>query len=327
LTNCWMVRGRMRRPKTLAAFSREEHARAHALLASKVAGMMGRKLEEGDWSFVYHTAKGIPYSGWSNLNIDVAYGALGVEHKMLCVSSKVSVLENCGTRLMHPAATRSVRIPSTEEDPTLAARDVLHQYAELIESRRQQIGQNSPGVSPDLRVGWLLWQQTLREFLYFEQEMLPPNPDDYWAEWKQSGGGSRKTSKNLWVYEVETGIKRYSITTAAGAKIQPYFDVPAPNDANLYYFLVQGERVEREVVRVWITRTTALLLKQMLGALDKDVISSAIVIAAKEIAETGEVEETGKAFAEFDLAEPILLTAQAYDMLTQTFAGVSDEHT
>ena len=44
--------------------------------------MMGRKFEEGDWADVYCTAKNIPNRGWSNLNIDVIYNGLGVEHKM-----------------------------------------------------------------------------------------------------------------------------------------------------------------------------------------------------------------------------------------------------
>jgi hypothetical protein len=36
------------------------------------------------------------------------------------------------------------------------------------------------------------------EFLYFELEMVPPKPEDYWAEWHESGGkGVRKKSINL----------------------------------------------------------------------------------------------------------------------------------
>jgi hypothetical protein len=100
--------------KTLPAFSQAEFFKAHALLASRVA-------------------KGLPDSGWSNLNIDVMHGSLGVEHKMLCVRSDVRIKEHCGTSLMHPSATRSIRIPSTEGDATEIARDVLRQYAELIE--------------------------------------------------------------------------------------------------------------------------------------------------------------------------------------------------
>ena len=287
--------------------------------------MMGRKFEEGDWSYVYHTAKNIPVSGWSNLNIDVIHQSLGVEHKMLCVRSKKKIKEYCGTTLMHPAATRSIRIPSTEGDPTEAAQDVLNQYAELIDQRREKVAENSPGSEPDMRIAWLLWQESLQEFLYFETEMLKPNPDDYWAEWKESGGGgTRKASKNLWVYEVETGKKRYSITTSAGAKIQPYFDVPPPNDPNLYYFRVQGEEISDSLIRIWITPTTALILENVLGELDTDKLSSEIIKAAQEVREVD--EDTNLKVPKLDLAKSLLITKDAYLTLTQLFSGVSDEH-
>ncbi|MBI4785517.1 MAG: hypothetical protein HY782_00500 [Chloroflexi bacterium] len=315
----------MRRPKTLQAFSRTEFIRAHALLAAQVATMMGRKFEEGDWSYVYHTAKRIPYGGWSNLNIDVMFKSLGVEHKMLCVHSDKSIREYCGTSLMHPAATRSIRISSMEGDPTQVAHDVLRQYAELIEQRRQLVGKNNPGALPDMRVGWLLWQESLREFLYFEEEMLPPVPDDFWAEWRESSGGTRKPSRNLWIYEKETGKKRYSVTTVAGAKIQPYFDVPAPNDPNLYCFWVQGQELPRGLVRIWITATTALLLKQVLENVDSKTVSSAIISAANRASEVEE-KKKGSKTAKLDAAEPLLLTAEAYNVLKAAFPGVSDEH-
>ena len=80
-------------PKTLPAFSPDERSVAHTLLASRVASMMGRKFEEGDWAAVYHGAKGIPDQGWSNLNVDVMYNGLGIEHKMLCVQSNKSLRE------------------------------------------------------------------------------------------------------------------------------------------------------------------------------------------------------------------------------------------
>ena len=60
----------MKRPRVLPAFRKEELERDHVLLATRVAFMMGRKFEEGDWSYVYCKAKEIPEQGWSNLNID-----------------------------------------------------------------------------------------------------------------------------------------------------------------------------------------------------------------------------------------------------------------
>ena len=73
--------------KTLPAFTKEEYHNAHILLASRVATMLGRKLEEGDWAEVYCKAKNIPIQGWSNLSIDILHKGLGVEHKMLCKPS------------------------------------------------------------------------------------------------------------------------------------------------------------------------------------------------------------------------------------------------
>src|ERR1700754_205278 len=261
----------MRRPKSLSAFSADERDQAHKLLASRVAFMMGRKFEEGDWADVYCAAKKIPNTGWSNLKIDVMRDLLGVEHKMLCYRKKPNIAEACGQTLMHPSATRSIRVPSTDTDPDEAMRDVLTQYADFIEARRSKVREQSKVKGePDMRTGWLLWQVSLRQFLYFEEEMLPPNPDDYKADWNKSGGGARKESKNLWIYEKETGRKRYSITTEAGAKIQPYFDVPPPTDPNIYLFTVIGEIIDTGIVRVWLTEATARELKALIGSLDTD---------------------------------------------------------
>lgn len=220
----------MRRPITLSAFSESEREKAHALLGSLVASMMGRKLEEGDWAEVYCKAKGIPLRGWSNLDIDVMHENLGVEHKMSRYKSSVDLDDACGKTLMHPSATRSIRVPPINTDPNSAMADVLTQYADLIGARREKVREQAPGSEePDVRTGWLLWQDTLRQFLYFEEEMLAPDPADYFAEWhSRRSGGSRKSSTSLWIYEKDTGKKRYSVTTEAGAKIQPYFDVPRP---------------------------------------------------------------------------------------------------
>lgn len=249
----------MRRLATLPAFSEEERKRAHALLGALVVSMMGRKLEEGDWAEVYCKAKGIPLRSWSNLDIDVMYENLGVEHKMLRYKSGLNLADACGETLMHPSATRSIRVPSTDTDPELAMVDVLTQYADLIEARREKVREQSPSSDePDIRTGWLLWQDSLRQFLYFEEEMLPPDATDYFAEWRsRRSGGSRKSSTSLWIYEKDTGKKRYSVTTEAGAKIQPYFDIPPPNDPNIYLFTVIGEVIDIGVVRVWIAEATA----------------------------------------------------------------------
>lgn len=313
----------MTRPRTLPAFTEAERVEAHRLLATKVAFMMGRKLEEGDWSEVYCGAKNIPIRGWSNLQIDIMHGSLGVEQKMLCYRSSVSIADACGRTFMHPSATRSIRVPSSDTDPDEAMQSVLNQYAALIETRRKKVREESgTDEEPDMRTGWLLWQESLRQFLYFEEEMLPPNPDNYTAKWeRRKGGGSRKDSTNLWIYEKDTGRKRYSVTTEAGAKIQPYFDVPPPTDPNLYIFTVIGEVIDTGFVRVWITEITARELRRLLGGLDTETLSSAIIESADEIVKLEGTEEN-----KVEEAQSILITFDAYEALQRALPGVSDEH-
>jgi len=312
----------VRRPKILAAFSPEERNKAHLLLATRVAVMMGRKFEEGDWSYVYCRAKGIPEQGWSNLSIDVMHHGLGVEHKMLGQPSDKPLSSVCGTRLMHPALTRSIRIPSGRLSASAVMRDILGQYARLVGERKKKLQEDAPGTRPDLRTGWLVWEKGLQEFLYFEEETLEPDPADYTAEWKESGGGNRKASKNLWVYEKETGHKRYSITTSAGPKIQPYFDVPPPTEPNLYLFRVQGEEISPGRIRLWVTEGTARELKNLVGDLTADNLSIVIENAASEPSDENAMSEQAR-----EQATPIEVTTETYGLLTATFPkAVSDEH-
>ncbi|MGH9401692.1 MAG: hypothetical protein ACRD2P_06260 [Terriglobia bacterium] len=312
----------MRRAKTLPAFTQKQKETAHLLLATQVAFMMGRKLEEGDWASVYFRAKGIPERGWSNLSIDMMYRGLGVEHKMLRVSSESPMKSFCGTSRMHPSATRSIRIASTDADPNEVMTNVLNQYADLLSQRRDKIKEDYPEKTPDLRTGWLLWQTNLAEFLYFEEEAIAPDPKDYFAEWRESGGGSRKASKNLWVYEKDTGRKRYSVTTTAGAKIQPYFDVPPPNDPNVYIFRAQGEEIAPGVIRIWIGASTARELERLVGDLSPEHLGVIIASTAADLP-----EEDGSPAIAHEQAVPLTLTAESYNVLVATFPGaVSDEH-
>lgn len=313
----------MTKAKTLQAFTPDEAKKAHFLLGATVAHMMGRKFEEGDWAAVYEQAKGVPHQGWSNLKLDVVWNGLGIEHKMLCYRSSVNIEEACGKTLMHHSATRAFRVPSISTDPDEAMRDVLTQYANYIEARRAKVRESiTDGREPDMRTGWLLWQQSLRQFLYFEEEMLTPNPEDYTAEWvKRSSSGVRKSSTNLWIYEKATGQKRFSITTEAGAKIQPYFDVPPPSDPNLYVFTVIGEVLETGLVRVWITEATARELKNLVGNLDTENLNTAIIQVGRKLAETAIVEQNTT-----EIARSVLISQETYETLTHVLPGVSDEH-
>lgn len=313
----------MTRPKTLPAFTTEQLKRAHAALAAKVALMMGRKFEEGDWAGVYCTAKGIPNTGWSNLKLDIVHEGLGVEHKMLRYTDKPDITSICGTRHMHPSATRSFRMPPVSTDPNEAMRQVLTQYAEYIESRRLVVQSSvDTGQIADLRTGWLIWQSSLKQFLYFEEEMLAPNPDEYFAEWNiREPRGERKGSTNLWIYEKDTRQKRYSITNEAGSKIQPYFDVPPASDNNLYLFTVIGEYIDIDHVRVWVTRSTLRELESLIGSTETEAISQSIINATKRMSEVKSVEYVTK-----ENVIPVIITASAYAALTSALPSSSDEH-
>lgn len=310
--------------ETLPAFTDIERAKVHKLLATRVAFMMGRKFEEGDWADIYCSAKDIKQKGWSNLNIDIIAGNKGIEQKMLCYKSGISIIDACGQTFMHPSATRSIRISSEILDPNVAMKSVLDQYADLIRQRTGKVLEQADGATEaDMRTGWLLWQANLHEFLYFEERMTIPNADDYYAEWTEhKARGIRKQSKNLWIYEKDTGIKRYSVTTDAGAKIQPYFDVPSPKDKNLYHFIVIGEAIADDVIQLWITESTYFNLLTVIGEIpDTDKLSKIVLEAS--------VQLSGISFSQnyiYEKARNICLSKKAYTALQASLPGVNDDH-
>jgi hypothetical protein len=202
---------------TLPAFTQAQYDLAKLFLATQVTTMMGRKLEEGDWSSVYCKAKGIPDTGWSNLNIDVNYMGLGLELKNLRISqlNGRSIKSVCGTTLMHPSATRSIRIDDVNADADDVMRDVFRQYTDLIDLRASKVKEASGGSQVDMRTGWLIWEDNLTEFLYFEEKMRAPNPDHYYAMWNNTAArGARKSSRSLWIYDKETEQKNIQLLQA-----------------------------------------------------------------------------------------------------------------
>jgi hypothetical protein len=307
--------------KTLSVFNEEEKNLATDILSAKVSTMLGRKMEEDDWDFVYCHTKNIPRSAWSNLQIDIIHDGIGVEHKMLRVKKSGSILNECGTTKMHPAGTRSIRIPD-EEDPDKAMTDILNQYNDLIDIRIGNVLSKTSKKIADMRFGWLLWKENLEEFLYFEEEMVKVDPQLYCAKWNITPArGSRKASRSLWIYEKSTGKKKYSVTTDAGAKIQPYFDIPAPNDRFLYHFKVQGVQVDGGLVQVWLTRSTAKYLELLLGSLDSDKLSQAI----DEFDIQGLVSQENVAISE-SIAVKVLIKEDSYSKLKTLFEPISDEY-
>jgi len=310
--------------QTLAAFTADEAKNAKVLLATQVASMMGRKLEEGDWNSVYSKAKNIPDAGWSNLHIDINYAGLGVEQKLLrCAGLNGKPLKSvCGTALMHPAATRSIRIDNTGLPAEQVMQDVFRQYSELIDSRTNTVAKSANGKKPDMRIGWLIWEDTLSEFLYFEEPMNKPDAKKYRAEWNETPARVvRKASKSLWIYDKTTGQKRYSVTTSAGIKIQPYFDVPPPSDPNLYYFRVQSEPVGNNIIHMWITHSTARALEGRIGALTLENVSKTALAIAEDFEAEGQT-----ATVEAELAVAVPISVAAHKRIVATIEAVSDEH-
>ena len=309
----------------LKAFSKNEYKKAKIYLATQVAHMMGRKLEEDDWNKVYCMAKGIPYTGWSNLHIDVIHQGLGVEQKILRVSGLRgrAIKSVCGTTMMHPAATRSIRIDNNKRPANDVMRDIFRQYSDLIDIRTKKVREQAPNKKKsDIRIGWLLWEDSLTEFLYFEQPLVAPKSDKYYAEWNETPPrGIRKGSRSLWIYERETNKKRYSVTTSAGIKIQPYFDVPAPSNENLYYFRVQSEPINSDTIQIWVSSRTAKAIRRIIGNLDKNLVSDMIIKASK-FSSSGDVGIS----TDEDIAQPIRVTRKAFEIFKSTWEGVSDEH-
>ena len=313
---------------TLEAFNEQQKILANDLLSAKVATMLGRKMEENDWDFVYCHAKGLPMTDWSNLHIDVSHEGLGVEHKMFGISKQGSILDECGTSKMHPAGTRSIRIPDTN-DPNEAMIDILSQYNELIDSRRKKVADENKTSNPvDIRTGWLLWKRTLDEFLYFEEKMERAEISDLYAQWNETPAkGSRKSSRSLWIYNKITKKKVYSVTTTAGAKVQPYFDVPLPDDPNLYHFKVQGVSVDEGLIKVWLTNMTANYLKVLLGGLDKERISEAIAAIKDTHSESINSEKaTYCKDVVSSIAVPVIVHSEDYAALKNKNEYISDEY-
>ena len=112
------------------------------------------------------------------------------------------------------------------------------------------------------------------------------------------------------------------MTTTAGAKIQPYFDVPSPNDKNLYYFKVQGVIQDGGLVQVWITKNTAKYLETVLGTLDEKELSKAIL----NIKTPNDKSTIDSFIMPHDIAIPVLVKKEAYEHLKNSFEYISDEY-
>ena len=154
--------------------------------------------------------------------------------------------------------------------------------------------------------------------------MVAPRPADYYATWHERPAmGSRKASKSLWIFESTTRRKRYSVTTSAGIKIQPYFDVPAPDDEYLYRFRVQSEPVGADGVVLWVTTATASELAKHAGATDRQAVSDAILRVHGSPQDNLVI---GDERAERPAVVPVEVSREAFECLGNRWSGVNDDH-
>jgi hypothetical protein len=307
---------------TLASFSEEEFQKAKLFLCARVAYMMGRKFEEDDWTYVYCKAKGFPSGTWSNLNVDIEYNGLSLELKQMKRSDSESILNACGTELMHPSLTRRINLPESS-DPNTAMRSVILQYQKVLDERYTRIKDKFSSFTPDLRSGWLLYDSSLTEFLYFEEQSKNIKPEDHTAEWSERSSrsnGGRRSNKNLWIYNKHTGNKVWSVTGgSSGTKIQPYFRVPPKGSADLHYFRVQGIPIDGGNILIFVTAPTANQLEKILGSDYKLTLNDVIIRASSGIA-APRLVSTDEPIVD------IVISVEAYSALLEKFPGVSDEH-
>lgn len=152
--------------------------------------------------------------------------------------------------------------------------------------------------------------------------MQKPNPQNYYAEWNETAArGARKPSKSLWIFDKSTNKKCYSVTTSAGIKIQPYFDVPPPNNPNLIYFRVQSEPFDDDTIILWVAAATAARLKDRLGSIDKEIVSKAVFEADEK-----ERHDEGFTIDDLQSAIPIYVSKEDFDLLINNWEAVSDDH-
>ncbi len=224
----------------------------------------GGKMEEGYWSYIYETVREAPARGWSNLTMrDYCHAGLGVEMKLL---GRRSPIRDQGKRLMHPSATRAL-VFNPADGAEACKNAVLRQLGSLIGAFRERVAATCQGADPLIRWGVLLWGESLEEFLYFEEEMIEPDPAQFTAEFVASTHRGKPTA-NLHIFERDTGVKRYSVTMPEkGAKLQPYFDIPTEGQGAYIFRVPDDDRKP-----VWLRAETVEALEMAASGEDLDAL-------------------------------------------------------
>jgi hypothetical protein len=252
----------------LDVFTEAEIRRVQQMLETLVRALRivpgGGKMEEGYWSYIYETVREAPPRGWSNLTMrDYCHAGLGVEMKLLSRKSPVSDQRK---RLMHPSATRAL-VFNPADGAEACKNAVLEQLGAAIREFRERVAATCQDTEPLIRWGVLLWGESLEEFLYFEEEMIEPDRTQFRAE-LVDGKHRGKPTRNLHIFERDTGIKRYSVTMPGkGAKLQPYFDIPREGEG-AYIFRVPIDNRKP----VWLRDETIAALKAVSSSEDLDAV-------------------------------------------------------
>ena len=208
----------------LEAFDENQLLDASKRVNALVRSLQGRKVEEDDWTKLYCDVKNAPYPGWSNLPFrDYIHEGIGVEFKLLKKKNPSSYMTKW---LMHPAATRKIDFDPSEA-PEVAMAKVFAGWNSLIDEFEARVKATSKDGRADLRWGILLWAEDHSEFLYFEERLEKPQPEDFAAKWHE-GKHRGKETRNLHIFErANPKIKRFSVTMPGnGSKLQPYFRIP-----------------------------------------------------------------------------------------------------
>lgn len=188
-----------------------------------------RPLSDRDWEEIYSRIKGYERTNWSNQPFnDLLHDNIGIEIKLK--GDNYLDRRGPGDNIMHPSVTRAINYPD-QGLPTQERKElVITQYNDLIRDFQRRVAAESEArEKADIRWGVLLYKRDNSKFLYFEKEMETHDPDDYYAEHPEG--------KNLYIYENDTDVKRFSVTT--DPKIQEYFEIP--DEEYLYWFNIEHD--------------------------------------------------------------------------------------
>lgn len=221
------------------------------------------KIREEHWISIYRAAHGVVGNRPTTKPMgDYYFQGKAIEFKVKGVSEPIKCQ---GEKLSH-VITRVVEWneKAAEEKSKIDVLKQLETHEDLLYSLAENSADEVSGIEPVARYGVLLYNPTLEEFLYSEQDIEKLNPASFYAE---------KHNGSLWIFERESKIKRFSITGHThGAKIQRYLDVPEVGKGS-YYFKVENDGSKP----IWLSPETYNTLSTMAGTRTADEFITALL--------------------------------------------------